>query len=1126
MKLPLLPQRDKQKIMKIKYLIPALLSAVSSASVLADELPVVNYQYSAGQKFVSGTAVDPDHSGTVRLGAWIDGTSVGTVYASGGNFTFNIPSQYWDGQPHSLFLHAVDIDANGVAQSSRLNTVGPISLVVYPKPTATLYWSPSTVKSGQSATLHWGSNHADNCYIGEQLRPTSGAWVGFNRTYNQTVNMYCTGPGGTSNTVSTTLNVTPANTAPSVNLSVGASYDTAQEIVVSAAASDNDGTITHVEFVLLDGSGSQTLASATDTSAPYSHNFGQRAVGNYEVMAKAVDNDGAQTEARASVRVDEPVPPLAFNNLSYSPNPASIGERQTFSFDYQNAVKCWMDPAKNSRWSTEVVYVESTNGKGVSGVHSWESTPRTVADSWTQTVSCLGEDGTRKDLTVTNVIQASENAAPVVSVFSAPESVLVNEVITLTASGHDSDGTIATVTFTLVNTVTGDVIETLTGALNAQGQYVATTQLPVGNYSARVTMQDNQGKNSESQGAIRGLAVLPLLTPKVTQFSYFPNPAAINEAQTLQLSYENVYSCWASQLLNTHATASVTYLEDTGVLQTGTVTIDVPSSDSAQAWVQTVECRGTDGVIIQAETQNTIVDNDAETAPVAISNLQYYPKSVFVGERQTFSFTYENAKRCWMDADKNPRWSSDVTYVKDNGTIRSGEFSVESSIRTQEDAWTQTVSCEGADGTVVDTSFYTQVLTGIDLANLNFAPNNPAVVGEEQYLEFDYVNVSKCYAFAASNADLTQDVVYFDFGSANQSGTYQSELFTIDEPREYTRHVTCENTLGQTAELDAVNKIEQGDVSVLNLSWLPVQGAEAYKITIHGSESNTVFEETSNITALSTSLADGEYALNVNACISSALGSGTQYQCEGVSETLNVIFNIRYSEVHAVTGDFISSLLSSSIADKVLSGSDFEVSFQPSSQLLSLITKVEFKLSNGQWIEATLIDGVYLFDFGQLPQGSYEVIIRITDNAGNTYQSNHDVEAIEEAPTPVTNLTFTNVETQKGELTLTWEGSPLASEYRITESKNGVDTPIIVTTSLTEHTYLNKGQGSYMFMVQACNQFGCSTPTYSAELALSGLTVTYSYDALGRLKQVIDPSKKDKQYQYDAAGNRIAVEEQ
>ena len=993
MKLPLLPQRDKQKAMKIKYLIPALLSAVSSASVLADELPVVNYQYSAGQKSVSGTAVDPDHSGTVRLGAWIDGASVGTVYASGGNFTFNIPNQYWDGQPHSLLLHAVDIDANGVAQSSRLNTIGPISLVVYPKPTATLYWSPSTVKSGQSSTLHWGSNHADNCYIGEQLRPTSGAWVGFNRTYNQAVNMYCTGPGGTSATVSATLNVTPANTAPSVNLSVGASYDTSQEIVVSAAASDNDGTITHVEFILLDGSGSQTLASATDTSAPYSHNFGQRAAGNYEVMAKAVDSDGAQTEARASVRVDEPVPPLAFNNLSYSPNPASIGERQTFSFDYQNAVKCWMDPAKNPRWSTEVVYVESTNGKGVSGVHSWESTPRTVADSWTQTVSCLGEDGTRKDLTVTNVIQASENAAPVVSVFSAPESVLVNEVITLTASGHDSDGTIATVTFTLVNTATGDVIETLTGALNAQGQYVATAQLPIGNYSARVTMQDNQGKNSDSQGAIRGLAVLPLLEPKVTQFSYFPNPAAINEAQTLQLSYENVYSCWASQLLNTLSAKSVTYLEDTGALQTGTVTIDVPSGVKAKAWVQTVECRGTDGVIIQAETQNTIVDNDAETAPVAISNLQYYPKTVFVGQRQTFSFTYENAKRCWMDADKNPRWSTDVTYVKDNGTIRSGEFLVETSPRTQEETWLQTVSCEGADGTVVDESFRTQVIENIDVKNAQFLPNNPAVVGEEQYLEFDYVNVSKCYASPEDNPDLDVDVVYFDYVTVDRSGTYRTENFSHDTPTEYIRWITCESTGGILDNTTVQNKVIEGSLHSLGLNWLPVEGAGGYRVRLRSLATESVVERFTESTQLPIEIVEGDYQLSLSACITYNIENEHYRLCDGISESSEVSFNLLNTQNIDVSETVLNNILSAKFPKRAIVGQPFVLTFEATPINLEKISSVEFSFDGVNWVTATQNGVLFNHDFGELIEGGYTLYIRVTDINGANYIRTQEFKA-------------------------------------------------------------------------------------------------------------------------------------
>ena len=65
-----------------------------SPLALADQLPNLTYSFGSGNKSVSGSATDPDHPGTVRIGAWIDGVSVGTIYASGGAYTFNIPSQY------------------------------------------------------------------------------------------------------------------------------------------------------------------------------------------------------------------------------------------------------------------------------------------------------------------------------------------------------------------------------------------------------------------------------------------------------------------------------------------------------------------------------------------------------------------------------------------------------------------------------------------------------------------------------------------------------------------------------------------------------------------------------------------------------------------------------------------------------------------------------------------------------------------------------------------------------------------------------------------------------------------------------------------------------------------------
>ncbi|MFL5638320.1 MAG: Ig-like domain-containing protein, partial [Gemmatimonadaceae bacterium] len=78
---------------------------------------------------------------------------------------------------------------------------------------------------------------------------------------------------------------TAAITSPSDGSTIAAGND----VVVTAAANDADGTVTHVDFF----SGTTQIGSAT--SAPYSATWSKVTAGTYSLTAVAVDNDGATT---------------------------------------------------------------------------------------------------------------------------------------------------------------------------------------------------------------------------------------------------------------------------------------------------------------------------------------------------------------------------------------------------------------------------------------------------------------------------------------------------------------------------------------------------------------------------------------------------------------------------------------------------------------------------------------------------------------------------------------------------------------------------------------------------------------------------------------------------------------
>lgn len=111
--------------------------------------------------------------------------------------------------------------------------------------------------------------------------------------------------------VSVTVMPAPGNAAPDVNLTSpanGAHYQSPSAIPVSANAFDTDGSITEVQFFA-----NGTLIG-TANSAPYQIQWAGMASGrNYQIMARAVDNQGAE---RAS-----------------APVTVVVGGKSTFDFD-------------------------------------------------------------------------------------------------------------------------------------------------------------------------------------------------------------------------------------------------------------------------------------------------------------------------------------------------------------------------------------------------------------------------------------------------------------------------------------------------------------------------------------------------------------------------------------------------------------------------------------------------------------------------------------------------------------------------------------------------------------------------------------------------------------------------
>ena len=160
-----------------------------------------------GRLEVSWTAPAANGSPLTRYGMHYKATSASSwtthpLSSAGTSTNTTITTGLMNGTTYQL-----QVRAHNAVGASAFSATARGTPQAQPVPTASLSWDPETVDYGGSSTLTWSSTNATGCTLDGATRATRGSRVETNRTRNQTSRLYCTGPGGTSNTVSATLRV-------------------------------------------------------------------------------------------------------------------------------------------------------------------------------------------------------------------------------------------------------------------------------------------------------------------------------------------------------------------------------------------------------------------------------------------------------------------------------------------------------------------------------------------------------------------------------------------------------------------------------------------------------------------------------------------------------------------------------------------------------------------------------------------------------------------------------------------------------------------------------------------------------------------------------------------------------
>ena len=287
--------------------------------------------------------------------------------------------------------------------------------------------------------------------------------------------------------VAVSLPASGGNKPPAVSIaspSSGATYAAPASMVMTASASDSDGTVSRVELY----QGSTLLKS--DTTVPYSVALSGLAAGTYQLTAVARDDDGATTTSTA----------VTITVTSGTNQPPSVSVSSPASGASFTAPANISIQAGASDSDGRVARVEFYRGTTLIGSDttapyavSWTGAP---VGTYTLTAKAFDDDGaSRTSAGVSVNVRSAQNQLPTVSVtspsagatFTAPASISIN------AAAADADGTIVGVDFYAGSELIGT---------DTTSPYVGSwTNVPAGTYSLTARARDNSG-GTRTSGAV------------------------------------------------------------------------------------------------------------------------------------------------------------------------------------------------------------------------------------------------------------------------------------------------------------------------------------------------------------------------------------------------------------------------------------------------------------------------------------------------------------------------------------------------------------------------------------------------------------------------------------------------
>ncbi len=354
-------------------------------------------------------------------------------------------------------------------------------LLVFTAPATTVFDAPADVNLtvdavSPASTISKVDFYRNGTLLGTSTSPPyQHAWSGV-PAGNYTVSAIATDALGATGSTALAITVNGSNIPPVAALTSpanGATFSAPANIVMTANATDTDGSVTLVEF-LRNG-----IVVGTTNVAPYAVTWSNVAAGSYSLTARAIDNrSGATTSAPVNVIVTPPNSPPTVVLTSPAAGttyvaPATIALGAT-AVDSDGAVSKIDYFAGSTLVGTATAAPYSATWNGVAaGLYALTA----------KATDNLGASTTSSVVTVTVLA----NQPPTISL-SAPASGATYDApatIHMTATASDPDGSVAKVDF-----YAG---ATLVGTATDPPYTVAWIGIAAGNYALSAKATDNVG---------------------------------------------------------------------------------------------------------------------------------------------------------------------------------------------------------------------------------------------------------------------------------------------------------------------------------------------------------------------------------------------------------------------------------------------------------------------------------------------------------------------------------------------------------------------------------------------------------------------------------------------------------